>query len=214
MNKQTPTPPNSTWVVTPTRRWLISSLIVLHFGAIATSYAANWRRSALQDQVLTLAQPYLIGGNWYQEMLPVEWYIDATRSRHTWLSIQTKSSPDKWVKLFDSRSKGLDAGKRSQLIKLMVELSENQDSDGLSRIMTSIATHIEKFSPSELRDTKPVVLRMRLERELNETLEESANDAVLFEGAVARFEDGEIGFVPTIDRRRTVQSTNAERGAP
>jgi hypothetical protein len=88
----------------------------------------------------------------------------------------------------------------------MIELADNTDTDGLSRIMKAVVVHHEHLNP------KLKIERIRLERESSEEVDGAS--PLLFEATVARFEDGGIGIVPKIENRRSVRATNLQRGAP
>jgi peptidyl-tRNA hydrolase len=88
----------------------------------------------------------------------------------------------------------------------MIELADNTDSDGLSRIMKAMVVHHEQLDP------KVKIARIRLERETSE--DENGVSPILSEATVARFEDGGIGIVPKIESRRAVRATNLQRGTP
>ena len=188
-------------------RLVVSLLIVVHFTAIALTYATNWRRSQFQDQVLGWLQPYLILGCWDQEMLPVEWVSDQNKSNIARVSIQTDADSTKWIHVLESQTVGrrsltMDHAKTDRLLDLMLKLTENENDENIEGILTifkSIVLHIESTN----RTTSPneFVASIRLEHPL---------DNALVEATVARFEDGEIGLIPKIESFRTVRAKNTE----
>lgn len=202
-------------------RWVISCLIIFHFAAIGLTYATNWRRSVIQDNILVWLQPYLIGGCWYQEMLPIEWVSGQNKSLPIKVSIQTKKNPDEWYPVLDSRSKihassDMNPAKSRRLLRAMIELSANEETEGMLRIFKSIVVHVESTSPSE----SPIFVdRIRLEQPVVEKGENSdpqsdTREFALVEASVARFENGEIGLVPKIESHRSVRAKNNGRGNP
>ncbi|MCF7959421.1 MAG: hypothetical protein K9M08_01650 [Pirellula sp.] len=217
-----PIPPTISSIPVHSRwRWAISCLILFHFAAIGLTYAANWRRSVIQDNVLVWLQPYLIGGCWYQEMLPIEWVSGQNKSLPTKVSIQTKKKPDEWYPVLDSRSEGyasngMNPVKSRRLLRAMIELSANEETEGILRIFKSIVVHVESTGPNE----SPILVeRIRLEQPIEEKGEDSdpqsdTREFALVEASVARFENGEIGLVPKIESHRSVRAKNAGRGNP
>lgn len=217
-----PNPPTIASIPVHSRwQWVISCLIICHFAAIALTYATNWRRSVIQDNVLVWLQPYLIGGCWYQEMLPIEWVSGQNKSLPTKVSIQTKKEPDEWYPVLESRSEshasnGMNPAKSKRLLRAMIELSENEETEGILRLFKSIVVHVESTGPTE----SPIVVdRIRLEQTVEEKGENSdpqsdTREFALVEASVARFENGEIGLVPKIESHRSVRAKNAVRGNP
>ena len=188
------------------------------------SYATNWQRSALQDALLTGLQPYLITGNWYHEMLPIEWISDSARSRRVRVLIQTSSDSNEWKKVLDATKKGVDRARSERLLHVLAELASNEDTLGLTNLLKSMVVHWEHENKSQ----KVVISRIRLEKnsepkpiaadeptassneptvssnEPNVTSDET--QSVLYEAELARFPDGEFGFVPKIESLRSVRS--------
>jgi hypothetical protein len=189
-------------------RWLISVLVIIHFSGIALTYAANWRRSELQDQWLQRMQPYLIGGNWYHEMLPIEWYGDTAKSQHTWLEAQRSGSTE-WTRVLDNVAQ--TNPQQQRLLRLTLDLVEQENNDGLSRVMLSIISHIELANATSSPSNQ--VARIRIVQPPNK-LDKEGKDTIVFEGDVARFESGEIGFIPKLESHRTVKAIKPEKGAP
>ena len=186
-------------------RWLVSCLILVHFGAIGLTYATNWRRSTLQDSVLHWLQPYLIGANWYQEMLPIEWISDAHSSKRIRISVQASDNPDQWKIVLETRKFSLDNARAERLLHLLAELAGTEDSQGLTNVLKSIVLHIENGRTT-------TILKIRLEK-TSESLPESEEEKVLYEASLARFPNGEFGFVPKIENHRTVRALNTT-GSP
>jgi hypothetical protein len=166
-------------------------------------------------------QSYLIGGCWYQEMLPIEWVSGQNKSLPTKVSIQTKNNPDEWYPVLESRSEshatsGMNPAKSRRLLRAMIELSENEETEGILRLFKSIVVHVESTGPNE----PPILVdRIRLEQTVEEKGENSdpqsdTREFALVEASVARFENGEIGLVPKIESHRSVRAKNAVRGNP
>lgn len=186
-------------------RWLICFFILVHFGAIGLTYATNWRRSALQDRALLWLQPYLIGANWYQEMLPIEWLSDAHSSKRIRISVQANDNPHKWESVLETKKLAWDHARAERLLQIIAELAATEDSQGLTNVLKSVVLHIENG-----RSFK--ILKIRLEK-TSESHPESEEENVLYEASLARFSNGEFGFVPKIEKHRTVRALNTT-GAP
>lgn len=217
-----PIPPTIASISVPVRwRWIISFLILCHFAAIGLTYVTNWRRSVIQDNTLVWLQPYLIGGCWYQEMLPIEWVSGQNKSLPTNVSIQTKKNPNEWLPVLESRSErhvssGMNLAKSRRLLRAMVELSDNEETEGILRIFNAIVVHVESTGPKE---TPIFVDRIRLEqpgqkKEENGESKSETDEFTIIEASVAHFENGAIGLVPKIESHRTVRARNAGRGNP
>jgi len=188
-------------------QWVLRLLILFHFFAIALTYSANWRRSAIQDNTLGSLQPYLIAGNWYQEMLPVEWISDSIGQKSVRLSIQTTTSPNDWTPALDASVKNLDQARAQRLLHVLTELAVSEDTQGLTNVLKSIVLHLEN-DPS-----KPRLVGIRLERH-SDSSPESQAESILYEASLARFSNGEFGFVPKLESHRSVRSLNAKPGTP
>ncbi len=182
---------------------------MLHFGAIGLTYATNWRRSEFQDRVLVWLQPYLIGVNWYQEMLPVEWISDAQTAKSIRLSVQASDEPKDWKAVFDTTHMALDNARTERLLHLLAELSTHDDTQGLTKVLKSIVLHLE----NPRKNGNSTVLRIRLEK-TSAPKSEIEEEAVLYEASLARFPSGEFGFVPKIENHRTVRALNSETLSP
>ncbi len=98
----------------------------------------------------------------------------------------------------------------------MIELSDNEETEGILRIFKSIVVHVESTGPNQ----SPIFVdRIRLEQPVEEKEENSdpqseTRDFTIVEASVARFENGEIGLVPKIETHRSVRAKNAGRGNP
>jgi len=188
---------------------LISVAILFHFSAVGLSYATNWRRSTIQDAVLTRLQPYLITGNWYQEMLPIEWISD-TSSRPVRLLVQRSDGLKEWKQVLDVSEKGMGRARAERVLHVLAELASNDDTLGLTNVLKSIVVHIE----SEKKEQGSLVSKIRLVKNLEskavmaDTNDVSSDEteSVLYEAALARFAGGEFGFVPKIESNRSVRS--------
>jgi hypothetical protein len=166
-------------------------------------------------------QPYLVGGCWYQEMIPIEWVSGQNKSLPTRVSIQTKKNPDEWYAVLDNRSEGnasigMNPAKSRRLLRAMIELSDNEETEGILHIFKSIVVHVESTGPNE---SPMFVDRIRLEQPVEEKGGNSDPQSdmrafALVEASVARFENGEIGLVPKIESHRSVRAKNAGRGNP
>ncbi|HUP77793.1 MAG TPA: hypothetical protein VM260_04460 [Pirellula sp.] len=191
-----------------TARWrlLISCLILAHFGAIGLTYATNWRRSALQDSVLLWLQPYLIGANWYQEMLPIEWVSDAHSLKQIRISVQFNDNPHEWESVLETKKWARDQARAERFLHLLAELAGTEDTQGLTNVLKSIVLHIENGRSSN-------ILKIRIEK-TSDSLAENEEENVLYEASLARFSNGEFGFVSKIDDHRTVRALNAMTGSP
>lgn len=189
-------------------QWGLRILILIHFLAIGLTYSANWRRSAVQDNTLSWLQPYLIGGSWYQEMLPVEWISDSIGLKTVRISIQTVDSSQDWTPALDSSAKGIDQARTQRLLHVLTELAIGEDTEGLTNVLKSIVLHLESdpARPQQL-------VGIRLER-LPEPLAAPEAESILYEASLARFPSGEFGFVPRVESHRSVRSLNSSRGKP
>lgn len=187
-------------------QWGLRILILIHFLAIGLTYCSNWRRSAVQDNTLSWLQPYLIGGSWYQEMLPVEWISDSIGLKTVRISIQTAGSSQDWTPALDSSAKGIDQARTQRLLHVLTELAIGEDTEGLTNVLKSIVLHLESdpARPQQL-------VGIRLER-LPESLVAPEAESILYEASLARFPSGEFGFVPRVESHRSVRSLNSSRG--
>ena len=190
-------------------RWIVSFLVLIHFGAIGLSYATNWRRSVIQDRVLVWLQPYLISANWYQEMLPIEWISDASASRGLQVSVQTSEPNGEWSSVLDTSQNTFLRARTERLLYPLVAFAASEDTQGLTNILKSFVLHLENQTTS--RATK--ITRIRLKKNAKPHEEEGA-ESVLYEASLARFPNGEFGFVPKIESHRSVRALESARRAP
>ena len=199
--------PESPSEITAGWRWLVSCLILAHFGAIGLTYATNWRRSTLQDSALHWLQLYLIGANWYQEMLPIEWISDAHSSKRIRVSVQANDNPHEWESVLETKKLALDNSRAERLLHLLAELAVTDDTQGLTNVLKSIVLHIENGRTSK-------ILKIRIKKTSESSPENKAEENVLYEASLARFSNGEFGFVPKIENHRTVRALNSVTGSP
>jgi ABC-type cobalamin transport system ATPase subunit len=180
-------------------------LVVSHFVAILVTYSANWRRSSIQDDMLTLGQPYLIGLNWYVEMLPIEWNRADSADLKTRLSVQEKNTAERLV-LLDSSADTVDRAKKRNLLRLLVSILEAGDDDGAALLLSSIIKH-EQSSTTRIKN--PIV-SVRLEKLLDAG---DANYSVLYDATVKQSSDGKVQFLPALEPQRTVPAIRSETSA-
>lgn len=190
-------------------RWIVSCLVLIHFGAIGLSYATNWRRSAIQDRVLVWLQPYLISANWYQEMLPIEWISDANGSRNLQVSVLTNDANGVWSTVLDTSQNSFLRARTERLLYPLVDFEASEDTQGLTNILKSFVLHLE----SQSKGSATKIMRIRLERNAKPNEEKQA-ESVLYEASIARFPNGEFGFVPKIESHRAVHALESARQAP
>ena len=159
--------------------------------------------------MLTRLQPYLITGNWYQEMLPIEWISD-TSSRPVRLLVQRSDGLKEWKQVLDVSEKGMGRARAERVLHVLAELASNDDTLGLTNVLKSIVVHLE----SEKKEQGSFVSKTRLVKNLEskavmaDTNDVSSDEteSVLYEAALARFAGGEFGFVPKIESNRLVRS--------
>ena len=200
-------PPTPTF---PVRlQWGLRILILFHFFAIVLTYSANWRRSSIQDRALGHLQPYLIGGSWYQEMLPVEWLSDSIGQKSSRISIQTADAPREWMIALDASEKKQSASRSQRLLHVLTELAVSEDTQGLTNILKSVVLHLE-HDPAKPGQK---LVGIRLERHSDPTVETESKD-ILYEASLARFPSGEFGFVPKLESHRSVRALEFTKGAP
>ena len=202
-------PIDSLTEITARWRWFVSCMVLLHFGTIGLSYATNWRRSAIQDGLLVSLQPYLIGVNWYQEMLPIEWISDAHKAKSIRVSVQVGDEPNDWKPAFNTSPMALDNARTERLLHLLAELASNDDTESLTFVLKSIVLHLE----NPKKNSKSSISRIRIEK-TSAPPTESEEQPVLYEAALARFPNGEFGFVPKIENHRTVRSLHSATVTP
>jgi hypothetical protein len=201
-DKQSPELRSPTWLV----RAIVSLLVAAHFVAILVTYSSNWRRSGIQDDTLTLGQPYLIGLNWYVEMLPIDWNRADSADLKARLSVQEKNETERIV-LLDSNADTVDRAKKRSLLRLLVSVIEAGDDDGAALLLSSMIKHEQS---SATRTQKPIV-SVRLEKLLDAG---DTNYSVLYEATVKQASDGTIQFLPVLEPQRTVPVTRSEASAP
>lgn len=196
--KQLSSVPPSMWVV----RTIVSVCVVVHFVAIVATYSANWRRSGIQDDVLTASQPYLIGLNWYVEMLPIEWNKADSADMKAKLTALEKNQTERIV-LLDSTTTTLDRAKKRSLLRLLVSILEVGDDDAAALLLSSVIKHEQA---SGVRSGGPIV-SVRLEKLLDVG---DANYSVLYEATVKQSNEGSIQFLPVLEPQRTVPAIRSE----
>lgn len=185
---------------------IVSLLVVSHFVAVLVTYSANWRRSSIQDDILTLGQPYLIGLNWYVEMLPIEWNRADSADLKTRLSVQEKNNTERLI-LLDSNADTMDRAKKRNLLRLLVSILEAGDDDGAALLLSSMIKH-EQASATR---TKNPIVSVRLEKLLDAR---DTNYSVLYEATVKQSSDGTIKFLPVLEAQRTVPAIRPETSSP
>ncbi len=191
------------------RQICISTLLIMHLVFIVLTYATNWRRSSLEDKVLVSMQPYLIGLNWYQEMLPIEWVSENYKPGGVRITIENANAPNSWTSILDLTSSHSARSKIERVIHVSSELASAEDLQGLTCLLKSVVLHLEKGrSPNA-----PIVTRIRLEKVVNANATDNAtSDAtgdVLYEASLARFPSGEFGFIPKVESHRSVRANEA-----
>jgi hypothetical protein len=193
-------------------RGLISTVIALHFAILTLTYATNWRRSAVQDRLHELVQPYSILGNWYTEMLPFECATTNMTSNETRISIQRADS-EQWETLMSSWPSRQPHAvhlsfKSHRLMRLVHELIGSEDQEGLLRILKSIAVHDNSNVPDgRLLSRFRITQTSKIDTPSPDTL---ADQEIVLEATVVRLEDGSIGLIPKIDAHREVQARGAK----
>ncbi len=159
--------------------------------------------------MLLWLQPYLIGLNWYQEMLPIEWISDSNGTKKVRVSIQTTSKPNEWQTVLDSSRNSPTRTRSERFMYPLVELARGDDGQGLTNIFKSIVLHLE----AEKTNDSETISRIRLEN-LSVTTLGSETESVLYEAALARFPTREFGFVPEIEKHRSVPAIESLRSSP
>ncbi len=180
-------------------RTILSVAIGLHFILIAITYAANHRRSPVQDATLSTAQPYLIAGNWYVELFPIGWMSSESMDLPTRIELSTESHPTGWETLLDSRS-APDAMRLRPLLRLFHALAQNEDSDGVIVLLHSLLNHALP-NDSAYRSVRVV------------QIDPNSNDGsptVIMEANIVRL-DNSMSLVPKIESFRSVPSNTDNR---
>jgi len=173
----------------------------MHLFSIGLTYATNWQRSAIEDRALVWLQPYLIGTNWYQEMMPIEWISENYRPGSFQLSIQHANATDQWVPILGVTSTNSMRAKFDRLLHVLSELARGEDYQGMTRVLKSIVLHLEKSRPANA----PQISKIRLEK-IAASSSIGDSEEVLYEATLARFPSGEFGFVPKIENHRSVRA--------
>ena len=139
-------------------------------------------------------------------MLPIEWISDAHSSKQFRISVQSNDNPHEWESVLETKKLALDNARAERFLHLLAELAGTEDTQGLTKVLKSIVLHIENGRSSN-------ILKIRLEK-TSESLADNEEENVLYEASLARFSNGEFGFVPKIEKHRTVRALNAVTGAP
>lgn len=189
-------------------KWGISAVLLFHFGSLCLAYSANYNRSTVQDNVLVALQPYLLVLNFYPETLPVQLIAQDDPPSSTSVAVANSVDGD-WTTVLGSKTTGVSAPSlhsltSRRLLNLLTALSQNEDEDGILRILKGIASKLEAID-FHVGDRKEPFDLIRLELPGSPN-EEGTMEPVWVEAAVARFENGEIGLVPKVDPHRTVRS--------
>jgi len=172
-------------------RWIVSGLMLLHFGGIVCAYSANWRRSGLQDDLLSVLNPYLIGMDWSLELIPVEW----NRGQALDLPIQLVGMDESGqsIVMLDSQSRDWDRDRKRQILRVLVSLLESQSDDVATPVLASIVAHSERVTGRTFRSIQ-----------LKKPLESNTDPINVYEASVVRMAGEPLRFVPVIDAQRTV----------
>ncbi len=159
--------------------------------------------------MLVWLQPYLISANWYQEMLPIEWISDANGSRNLQVSVLTNDANGVWSTVLDTSQNSFLRARTERLLYPLVDFEASEDTQGLTNILKSFVLHLE----SQSKGSATKIMRIRLERNAKPNEEKQA-ESVLYEASIARFPNGEFGFVPKIESHRAVHALESARQAP
>ncbi len=165
--------------------------MLLHFGGIVCAYSANWRRSGLQDDLLSVLNPYLIGMDWSLELIPVEW----NRGQALDLPIQLVGMDESGqsIVMLDSQSRDWDRDRKRQILRVLVSLLESQSDDVATPVLASIVAHSERVTGRTFRSIQ-----------LKKPLESNTDPINVYEASVVRMAGEPLRFVPVIDAQRTV----------
>lgn len=212
MSKET-TLPKPIW------RWLISVCLLIHFGCILLTLSTNRRRSNVQDSFHSLFQPYLVGLNWYQEMLPLDW-ISGAGTGDFFVAIQTTES-SQWTTLMPGPTVsiaeriGIQHEKTLRMVQLLAEMTKSENHEGAMQILRSIISHLDASAEKSQRVQRIRVQRKKsLESMAQVSDAESISEEVVFEVSIARFADGTFGLVPKIEVQREVRAIGGQRSVP
>ena len=115
--------------------------------------------------------------------------------------------PPDWTTALDSFGEKLDQGRRSDSPDSS-RFAVSENTQGLTNVLKSMVLHLEHdpAKPEQL-------VGIRLERLASPTVE-SESETILYEASVARFPNGELGFVPKLESHRSVRSLDAGGRAP
>ncbi len=172
-------------------RWIVSCLLVIHFVGIVCAYSANWRRSGLQDDLLSVLNPYLIGMDWSLELIPMEWNRGQALDLPTQLVGMDESGEP--IVILDSQSRDWDRDRKRQILRVLVSLLESQSDDVATPVLASIVAHSERLTGRMFRSIQ-----------LRKPMESNTDPINVYEASVVRMEDEPLRFVPAIDAQRTV----------
>lgn len=137
-------------------------------------------------------------------MLPIEWISDVNAPRALQVSIQTNDANGEWSSVLDTSQNTFLRERTERLLYPLVDFAASEDTQGLTNILKSFVLHLESKSTSSA--TK--ITRIRLERNAKPN-EEKGAESVLYEASLARFPNGEFGFVPKIESHRSVHALDA-----
>jgi hypothetical protein len=188
----------------------VASVVVLfHLLGVSLSYTFNHRTSEMQDAVLSSFQPYLIATNFFHESLPFEWVEDENGLASVRISIQRPQG--EWTEVVSTHLPytavlGLHDAKANRLLQLLVSLANRGDEEGVLRILKDVMAHLDSVDSTRI-ESEPATLANRIRLELPSfPLEDGTVESVTVEAAVARFDGGEIGLIPLIEKHRSVRS--------
>ncbi len=143
-------------------------------------------------------------------MLPIEWISDSTRSKSVRLLFQTSHASGEWKTGWNASEKRANRARHERLLHVLAELASNEDTLGLTHVLKSMVVHWEYANKSQ----NVFVSKIRLERDLERkpmavdasVAASDETESILYEAALARFADGDFGFVPKIEDHRSVRS--------
>lgn len=172
--------------------WLASSLAVIHFSLVGLVLVGNWQRSGVQDSIVTLGHPYLVGLNWHVELLSIDWNRANLATLRYRIVAQDAQSTDT---LLHSDSKDWDRDRNHQFLRIIVSFLEADDQDSSARMLHSIAMHREKVTG------KPITRMTVQKQEGRDSRWEN-----IFDANIVRLNEREFGLVPVIDPQRSVRT--------
>lgn len=141
--------------------------------------------------------------------MPIEWISDSNSTKKVRVSIQTNENPNEWRAVLDTSRISSARARSERFLHPLVELARVDDTQGLTNILKSVVLHVE----GEKSTNSETVLRIRFEN-VSETASESDTKSVLYEASLARFPTSEFGFVPNIERHRSVRAVESTRSSP